>query len=211
MKKRSFSVGRRRGRRAVDLPQDKELVLLLPEYTKQGDATRLCLTDGSEQVVQVSVEAVLAGLARRHCKDLRLLRRRMEELTHERANNPLPLSAALVLASFRWRDPQRQGDSALGYVNAALDVRAVPLESEPRCGRDGRSKGVLKAQRLKRAGRRQAVLVVGSRRVPTLWTMETVNKHLNGAKILYESLLREAAEAVAAAGRECALRQASFG
>ena len=109
-----------------DLPDDWEIEAALPEYVDgEGDAVRLLLADGTEQLVRARLRTVLECLARRHCQALPLLR-------------ALAMAAELVLVPFRVRRPRLKGDAAMGVVNAMharLTRSEEAAEVELSCGR----------------------------------------------------------------------------
>ena len=86
-----------------ELPPDDAIAALLPEYTPEGDATRVLLTDGSAFLYPRTLRATLRAIARRRCKDISLLRRWAAGYTHRTLNNPIAASADLVLAELERR------------------------------------------------------------------------------------------------------------
>ncbi len=207
---------RRYGRRAKGLPQSGEILLRRPEYGPCGDVTRAFLTGGREEVLALRMDAVLEGLARRSYQDLQLRRRWAAQYTHRTVNNPIALSSQLILTPFRVRVAKVAGDTVMGFVNAAAEgglQAVVPEEDElellpegalatalvgaggVKLPRGGRSRSRLRAAQLGR--RSPAVLCVGGLRIPTLWTLETLEKHLAGARLIRQLLLKEALETVA--------------
>ena len=122
-----------------DLPEDWEIEAALPEYVDgEGDATRLCLADGTDRLVRARLRTVLERLARRHCRSLPLLRAWAKERTALAQTAPLAIASELVLVPFRARRPRIRGDAAMGVVNAmhAQLVRSEEMaEIELSCGR----------------------------------------------------------------------------
>lgn len=155
-----------------DLPDDWEIEAALPEYVDgEGDAVRLLLADGTEQLVRARLRTVLECLARRHCQALPLLRAWAKERTAISQTAPLAIAAELVLVPFRVRRPCLKGDAAMGVVNAMharLTRSEEAAEVELSCGR----------------------------RIRALWGRDTLAAHLRAAEILRQDLEAQAEAAV---------------
>ncbi len=173
------------------LPADREILALVPEYTECGNSVRLYLADGRECLVAGTLRALLRALARRRCKDLGLLRAYAARYTQRRFANPLAVSADLVLAPLRTRAPKIPGDPTQGLVNVAAPIRLAddgPAPAKPAAkDRRGTSPGTEP---------RPAIELPGGRRIPLEWTAATVRRHLADARSLHADLVREQQESL---------------
>ncbi len=155
-----------------DIPQDREIAALLPEYTPEGDATRILLTDGTERLYPRTLRATLRTIACRRCQDIALLRRWAGRYTHRTINNPIAASADLVLAPVKTRLPRVAGDAAMAHVNVAALRASAP------------------------AGTRSVIALAGGASVPALWSEKTTRAHLAAAQHICADLVRAEEEAV---------------
>ncbi|MBQ9377971.1 MAG: hypothetical protein IJU05_09255 [Schwartzia sp.] len=154
-----------------ELPPDDAIAALLPEYTPEGDATRVLCTDGSAFLYPRTLRATLRAVARRRCKDLSLLRRWAARYTHRTLNNPIAASADLVLAPVKARTPRIPGDETM----AAVNVAAHPAP---------------------RADARAVIRLAGGAALASLWSAETTLAHLAAARGISSELIRAEEEAV---------------
>ena len=170
----------------TELPPDDAIAALLPEYTPEGDATRVLCTDGSAFLYPRTIRATLRTVARRRCKDLSLLRRWAAGYTHRTLNNPIAASADLVLAPVKTRTPRIPGDETMAAVNVAAHP-APRLAAEEEAG--GRS----------RRGARTGDAVIrlaGGASLASLWSEKTTLAHLAAARGISSELIRAEEEAV---------------
>lgn len=167
------------------LPKDSEIAALLPEYTPEGDVTRVVLTNGTALVFRRTMRATLSALARRRCKDVALLRRWAARYTRRTLNNPIAASADLVLAPVKTRRPRVGGDNTMAHINVAALAGPEPEPEKPR----GR-----KALR----GRRETAVIAlsGGAKVRTLWSERTALAHIGDARRIRAELVRDEEEAV---------------
>lgn len=147
----------------MEIPENREIDALVPEYTDEGDSTHVYLRDGSDFVIPVTLRTVLKYLAYRSCRDLVRLRSWAAEHTHQRLNNPLPMDEELVLMPYKARRPKVAGDPIMGCVNAASGVR---LEE----------------------GEETVLLTAGGHALPSLWTPATIQQHLDSATLICREL-----------------------
>lgn len=132
-------------RTPILLPPDRELAALLPVYDDCGEATRVVLLSGEELLVPRTLRSVIKNIARRGCKDIPLCRAWSARVTHRSLNNPVPISAELVLLPFKARLPRVPGDEVMGFVNPYTVAEIVPRRLKP-LPRDLRFKGRLVRQ-----------------------------------------------------------------
>ena len=159
-----------------DLPKDRDIAALVPEYNEQGDSTRLYLRDGTERLLPVTLRTTLRALARRRCKDIGLMRRWAEQYTHHTLNNPLPVDVELVLAPVKTREPRIEGDEAMGCVNVAAGVTADEAAVVP--------------------PRQSALQLAGGRELPVCWSLSTTRRHLQDAELVHARMVAETASAM---------------
>ena len=160
------------------LPKDRDIVAIVPEYSDQGDSTRLYLRDGTERLLSVTMRTTLRALARRRCKDIGLMRRWAQQYTHHVLNNPLSVGVEMVLAPVKTREPRVEGDEAMGCVNVAAGVAAVRLAgSHP-------------------LHRMTELHLAGGRRLSVRWSLATTQRHLKDAELVHTRLVAESAAAM---------------
>ena len=165
------------------LPKDSEIAALLPEYTPEGDVTRVVLTNGTALVFRRTMRATLSALARRRCKDVALLRRWAAKYTRRTLNNPIAASADLVLAPVKTRRPRVGGDNTMAHINVA--ALASPEPEKPR-------------RRKTLRGRQETAVIAlsGGATVKTLWSERTALAHIGEARRICAELVRDEEEAV---------------
>lgn len=192
----------------TELPPDDAIAALLPEYTPEGDATRVLCTDGSAFLYPRTIRATLRAVARRRCKDLSLLRRWAAHYTHRTLNNPIAASADLVLAPVKARTPRIPGDETMAAVNVAAhpapylvpeaDGDAEPPKPRaavlcPCRGRAGKG-GTVRAGGEPSA--RAVIRLAGGGAVASLWSEKTTLAHLAAARGISSELIRAEEESV---------------
>ena len=161
-----------------DLPKDREIAAIVPEYSGQGDSTRLYLRDGTQRLLPVTMRTTLRALARRRCKDIGLMRRWAEQYTHHALNNPLPVDVELVLAPVKTREPRVGGDAALGCVNVAAGVTSRAVQAAIA------------------DGRRAELQLPGGQHLPVQWSTVTTQHHLQDAELVHARMVAETAAAM---------------
>ena len=164
------------------LPKDSEIAALLPEYTAEGDVTRVVLTNGTALVLRRTMRATLSALARRRCKDVTHLRRWAARYTRRRLNNPIAASADLVLVPVKTRRPRVCGDNTMAHINVA----AIGA------GKKERARRKTPARKLRPA----VIALVGGVSVRALWSERTTQAHIGDARRIRAELIREQEEAV---------------
>ena len=168
------------------LPKDSEIAALLPEYTAEGDVTRIVLTNGTALIFRRTMRATLSALARRRCKDVTLLRRWAARYTRRRLNNPIAASADLVLVPVKTRRPRVEGDNTMAHINvAAMETGKSEETPEPR------RKGPLQQK-----GRPAIISLPGGVSVRALWSERTTAAHIGDARRIQADLVRDQEEAV---------------
>jgi hypothetical protein len=168
------------------LPKDSEIAALLPEYTAEGDVTRIVLTNGTALIFRRTMRATLSALARRRCKDVTLLRRWAARYTRRRLNNPIAASADLVLVPVKTRRPRICGDNTMAHINVAA-MEAEKSEETP----EPRRKGPLQKK-----GRPAIISLPGGVSVRALWSERTTAAHIGDARRIQADLVRDQEEAV---------------
>ncbi len=185
-----------------ELPPDDAIAALLPEYTPEGDATRVLCTDGRALLYPRTMRATLCAIARRRCKDLSLLRRWAAGYTHRALNNPIAASADLVLAPVKARTPRIPGDETMAAVNVAARPAPclVPAPPKPRAvatrppAGPGRPRAA--GAQPSRAEPRAVIRLAGGAAVASLWSQKTTLAHLAAARGISSELIRAEEEAV---------------
>ena len=168
------------------LPQDSEIAALLPEYTAEGDVTRIVLTNGTALVFRRTMRATLSALARRRCKDVTLLRRWASKYTRRTLNNPIAASADLVLVPVKTRRPRVGGDVTTAHINVAALAAPEPGPGRPR-----------RRRKVNCGGCHPAVISLsGGAKVQTLWSERTTLAHIGDARRIRAELVRDEEEAV---------------
>ncbi len=171
------------------LPKDSEIAALLPEYTPEGDVTRVLLTDGTELVLRRTMRSTVSALARRRCKDVKLLRLWAGKYTHRRLNNPIAASPDLVLAPVKARRPRVEGDNTMAHINVAVPLSCLPEGKTWPGRRNGRRSG--------EKGQDTAVInLPGGLSLRTLWSKGTTLSHIDDARRIRAELVREQQESV---------------
>lgn len=172
--------GRRKGKSDMKemLPKDSEIAALLPEYTSEGDMTRIVLTNGTALVLRRTMRATVSALARRRCKDVTLLRRWAARYTRRRLNNPIAASADLVLVPVKTRRPKIGGDNTMAHINVAvMDPEGTTAQ---------------KARR----NRAAVIALPGGVSVRALWSERTTQAHIGDARRIRAELVRDQEESV---------------
>ena len=168
------------------LPKDSEIAALLPEYTAEGDVTRIVLTNGTALIFRRTMRATLSALARRRCKDVTLLRRWAARYTRRRLNNPIAASADLVLVPVKTRRPKVGGDNTMAHINvAALEAENSEDEPEPR-----------RRTASRKESRPAVITLPGGVSVRALWSERTTAAHIGDARRIQADLVRDQEEAV---------------
>ena len=159
------------------LPKDSEIAALLPEYTAEGDVTRIVLTNGTALIFRRTMRATLSALARR---------RWAARYTRRRLNNPIAASADLVLVPVKTRRPRICGDNTMAHINVAA-MEAEKSEEKP----EPRRKGPLQKK-----GRPAIISLPGGVSVRALWSERTTAAHIGDARRIQSDLVRDQEEAV---------------
>ena len=108
-----------------------------------GDATEVWLKDGSRLVLNMSVQTMLQRLADARMINLRVLKKRLQNILQMGYFVPLPLAADIVLMPLKTRNALVRGDSVHGFVNVCaleqMKITEGPKGSTPglplTCGR----------------------------------------------------------------------------
>jgi hypothetical protein len=144
------------------MPNYNQIAAILPRYTSAGDTTTIITTDGQEMSTKTQIRTILRRLAHSRSKDLIALRQNTTRATGRRVLQPLPLAPGLVLCPVKTRIPRITGDTSTGYIN----YHAVT----------GVAENSLVAY--------QAIVsLAGGTNIPVFWTSDTVNKHLQSARL----------------------------
>ena len=140
----------------------EQLAALVPCYGPSGDTTLLISRTGETCTQEKSLSSVLRRLLRQKAIDLPSLRLRTAIPGRRPVLQPLPLSPGLLLCPLKLRLPKIPGDNCTGYVN----VHAVE-----------------KISSLNEAPYRSQIHFSCGRRLPVIWTSNTVNRHLYTARL----------------------------
>lgn len=107
----------------VVYPKDTEIVTIYPEYTEEGDITRMLCKEGGELQLRSSVDSVLNRLALRSNHSLSQVRTWLYRDENDivgpsrHLGGTLGLSPMLIMIPFKARSPIVSSDGAYGYVN----------------------------------------------------------------------------------------------
>lgn len=157
----------------MNLPPDREIVALVPEYTDEGDSVRVLFADGTETRRAVSMKTLMKGLAERRAKLLSLLRKWASTYTGRKLGNPVAVSTDLVLAPVKMRDARLTGDETMGCVN---------VTASPKVRADGQKKSVVE--------------LAGGHEVSVEWSLATTRARLSDASCIAAELMSEEDERV---------------
>lgn len=176
-------------RNQVSLPPDRDIAALLPVYTPSGDYTRLVRMNGEEELLPLTLRSVMKRIARRSCKDLSLCRAWSGELTHRSLNNPLPLSAVLVLTPFKARIPRVKGDEVMGCFNPAAVERVVERKILPLP-----QNLTYKETRTRKRGAdcfRSQIVLTNGKVLDSFWSYKTLHSSLRDGRLVQCELALE--------------------
>lgn len=144
------------------LARPEHIAAIIPCYSATGDTTKIFTTDGNTNTIAIRIRTIVRQLAASRATDLPALKKHTSYATHSSILQPLPLTTGLVLCPVKVRTPRVAGDTSTGYIN----YYAV--------------KGVRKAE----SSPYQSIIELsGGVRLPVLWTVSTVNKHLQNARL----------------------------
>ena len=192
-----------------NLPQNHDIEAVFPAYSSQGDGTYIYLRDGSCRLYPNQIRLVIRKLAKRQCKDIRLLRAQAARDTQHKQGLTLGINADLVLVAFKVRRPRVEGDACFGYVNVSRHVELLKREKAAALCRAGlamcsygqpapciQTPSGLQVVEMREYGplhaEAQALLQLGSGRLlPSLWSYKTTHKYIQDGRAAHSRLLCE--------------------
>lgn len=142
------------------LPASHLIAAVIPCYCSQGDMTIILTTEGDSITTRVRIRTILRRLAANQATDLGALKKLINSATGQAILHPLPFTANLVLFPVKIRKPRIAGDVSIGYVN----LHAVTAISK------NKKSGTI-------------ISLSGGAKVSTLWTIATVKKHMQFARL----------------------------
>lgn len=109
----------------ASMPAPADILALLPGSAAEDDPATLVHTAAGERLTLAApIESVLAGLAAREAKDLRLIRQHTARQLARRRNIILPILHGCVLMPIMVR-PVRARRTTLGYINTSYATLIV--------------------------------------------------------------------------------------
>ncbi|MPM04436.1 hypothetical protein SDC9_50713 [bioreactor metagenome] len=144
------------------LAKPERIAAILPCYSATGDTTKIITTDGLTNTSDVRIRTIVRRLALSRATDLLALKKRAASATQSSILQPLPLTPGLVLCPVKVRTPRVAGDTSTGYINYYA-IKSVEKTSQ--------------------APYQAIIILVGGIQLPVLWTVPTVNKHLQNARL----------------------------
>ncbi len=141
----------------MHLETERTIEALVPVYTEQGDCTHVFMADGRQRTFPMTVDAVLARLAKKHHRQLAAMRLAARGMLGYRDSPPLHFHSGLLLVALKMRKPRVKGDASRGYLNLAVYKTAVP------------------------DGGQTLVTMCSGRKFASLWSAKTTLAHLHDA------------------------------
>lgn len=144
------------------LAKPERIAAILPCYSATGDTTKIITTDGFTDTTNTRIRTVVRQLAISRATDLVALKKRASCATQSSILQPMALTPGLVLCPIKVRTPRVTGDTSTGYINYYA-VKCV--------------------EKYDKAPYQAAICLAGGVRLPVMWTVSTVNKHLHNARL----------------------------
>lgn len=144
------------------LAKPERIAAILPYYSATGDSTKIITTDGLTDTTNVRIRTVVRRLALSRAADLLALKKHASCATRSSILQPLPLTPGLVLCPIKVRTPRVAGDTSTGYINYYAVKSVEKNDSTPY---------------------QATVCLAGGVHLPVLWTVSTINKHLQNARL----------------------------
>jgi len=138
------------------------IAAIIPSYTATGDTTTIIATDGGLRANKTRIRTVIKRLAHSRALDLTALKYKAACATENTILQPLLLAPGLVLCPLKVRIPLIPGDSSIGYINLHAIISVTTTHNKP-------SQSTIK--------------LMGGTELPVLWTLATVKKHLQYARL----------------------------
>lgn len=140
----------------------ENIAAIIPNYSMVGDTTMIIKTDGSKQIIDHSIRTVLNRLADSRATNLIALKQRASSATEQRIFLPLAIAPDLVLSAVKVRTPRVPGDTCTGYFNLHALSSLTVNNNRPY---------------------HTTIKLTGNTELPVLWTISTVKKHLQYARL----------------------------
>lgn len=144
------------------LPEHRRIAAIIPCYGSSGDTTSIITVDGQSNTTKLRIRTIVKRLALSQSADLSTLRKRASTATQRAIMPPLPLAPGLVLCPIKVRRPRVSGDTSTGYVNYYAVTGVSKSSTSPY---------------------QTIISLAGGAKVPALWSVATVNKHLHSARL----------------------------
>ncbi len=142
------------------LPAPHLIAAIVPCYCSHGDMTIIVTTEGDSITTSVRIRTILRRLAASQATDLSALKKLINCATGQAIMQPLPFSISLILFPVKIRKPRIAGDITIGYIN----LNAVTAINKNNTGGT-------------------TISLSGGAKVSTLWTIATVKKHMQFARL----------------------------
>lgn len=172
----------------LNLPPDREIAALIPIYTGNGDATRLIMMNGEEQLLPYTLRSVMKKIAHRSCKDIVLMREWSAKCTSRSLNNPLPVNALLVLTPFKARLPLVEGDEVMGCVNplAVKHIEKHKIKPLP----------AAYAGQKRPKQQKSEIIMKSGQKIASYWSAKILADHIKDGELIQNKLVQEMDENV---------------
>lgn len=140
----------------------EHIAAIIPSYTAVGDTTIIIATNGNQRTNNNRIRTVIKRLARSRATDLMALKHQAACATEHRILQPLSLAPGLVLCPLKVRIPRIAGDTSIGYINLHAVTSVMASHNKPY---------------------QSTIKLTGGTELPILWTLATVKKHLQHARL----------------------------
>lgn len=141
------------------LPNNRQIVAIVPVYTKNGDESMVLTCNGQTLSLSLKAATIVRRLANRHTIDLCSLKNKTAKITRSTIWQPLVLAPDLVLVPVKIRKPKISGDTTGGYINFTA------------------------IQKIESAEIGSVLSLAGNHHVQTLWKRTTLYEHLQKAHL----------------------------
>ncbi len=157
---------------SFDLAKHKrQIQAFYPAYLQStGNVTQVDTISGESYVVQTSLRTFLNRFCSCFAVDRSALQQRYGQLTGQKNIIPLPLGLSYIFIPLQIRQPLLPGDGATGYVQLHR-IKDITDEGENGC--------------------KSTIHLADGRQLSCFNTAETVRKHVQAARYIYEIYLQD--------------------
>lgn len=149
------------------LADPESIAAIVPDYQDSGDISIIIYRDGVKETNPRKVRSVIIKLAKHHCADLVLLKKKAAEIAGKTLYNPIVLGPELVLVPLKIRKPRIPNDNTLAYINLASVKSTTVSAKKPY---------------------KSLVALEGGSSVDSLWSTITVLHQFSHARLISSSL-----------------------